>query len=280
MKKLIILFCMCSVVSQADVLPEGKYMFSAPALFKSSAHLGSERLCDMQVLDDSTRRLIFIDTLTAEYLDFSYTHSGRIKIIGSQVGMGEIGRKVKGSGKIMDGNKIEGKLTVVSGAMGFLLIQRKKSEWCLRPATEAEVVKGLLAGLSHLPNTLYAKRLEPTLENIEKYIFVGAGRGYSLSDRPKIMQMLRDGDLIYTNKKFEQKRRLTGEAVRIPPISPEVETEKIPYKSKEELLQIMESFEEDGVETPPLETSTPDVGTDADSESVPALKHAEPSRLK
>ncbi|HPA77659.1 MAG TPA: hypothetical protein PLT67_02670 [Kiritimatiellia bacterium] len=284
MKKIIISVAMVwnaaiAIAEGGETLPTGKYMFSAPALYKTEDGTLYEWLCEIEHVD-GLWRLRFLNGDRGCFIDFSVSDSGKIRIIGSQVGLGEVGRKVKGSGQLFNGNIASGKMAAISGGGGFLFIQRDRSEWHLRPATEQEILEKMMEGLSGVPNALYRRKLDATPENIEKVLHVGEGHGYSFTDRIKIMQMLHEGNLLYTNDHFVLKRIVTGKAVRIPPISPGAKTEKKHYRSEEELLQIMESFEEDGVDMPPRETSTPDVNIEEVSESVSAVKHEEPVRPK
>jgi len=194
-----------SAAIYAGEIPEGKYVFSAPALF-GSAEEGEARgkVCELEATEDGYQ-LIFLNNPLSRGSRIKFSiQDDRIIFDKSHMSSSEIGRTVTGQGKIHGNAVASGKVTISSGSMGFLLAERKSSEWSLRPATRSEVLDSYAEGLEMAEKLLWSNRAieRPTRENAIKALNSVVGYGFTSKDVPELEQMLESGDLNYKDGKF------------------------------------------------------------------------------
>jgi len=246
MKLYMFLLSLIASVCVADPFPPGKYMMSAPAIFSSGdKKQPSEWLCEMQATD-SVHRLRFLVMGGHSFIEMEVSPRGDIVFENARIVIGTSGKILKGRGKITGDRTAYGRLTAVGGSGGFPILQRKKSEWRIRPATEQEITEKMMEGLKFVAQLLYYPKNIPSFDEIEKALPSGEGFGYSFSDKGIIMEMLREGALSFTNNQFILKNKGTDEDSVFAPISPEVIIEDIPIRSEADLNQ---NFFSENVET-------------------------------
>lgn len=281
MKKCVLLFSLIVSVCTAEPLPPGKYMMSSPAIFSSGGgEHAAEWLCEMQVTG-SVHRLWFLVMGGDSYIELELLPRGKVSFEDARIVIGASGKKLKGSGEIIDDRRVKGKVTAIGGAGGFPLLERKKSEWYLRPATEEEIVQGLLKGLDRIEKRFSQKGRPPTQEEIEQKLYLGYGYGYSSSDRSKIVEMLHEGTLLFTNSQFMLKKKVVDERSETPSNSSEVIVEKIPIRSEADLKKDLFA---DDIETITDDTqqhvrlSAPVTKVKEKAEPVPIVKQEVPTK--
>lgn len=217
-------------VAYAEELPEGKFVFSAPALFGSADGEARGKLCELEVTEEGYQ-LVFLNNPLSRGSRIVFSLEGdRIVFDDSHMPSTEIGRTITGKGRLQDVQTASGKLTVSMGGGGFLLAKRKSSEWSLRPATRGEVLESFSEGLKKAEELIWGRRSRerPTRENAIKALNSVVGYGFTRKDIPELKRMLESGDLNYKDGKFffRQTSPVTAAASALP-ISTNVYSENI-----------------------------------------------------
>lgn len=224
-----------SAVAYAGEIPEGKYVFSSPALFGSAEGEAREKLCEMEASEDGYQ-IIFLSNPLSRGSRISFSiKNGQIVFDESHMPSTEIGRTITGEGSLQGDAIASGKLTVSMGSVGFLLAKRKSSEWSLRPATRSEVLDSYAEGLKKAEELLWSNRAieRPTRENAIKALNSVVGYGFTSKDVPELEQMLESGDLNYKDGKFFFRQTSPDDSVSSGlPISTNVITETIDLREK------------------------------------------------
>ena len=227
---IIILAGFISVVSYAQELPEGKYVFSAPALFGSTGGEARGKLCELEDTEDGYH-LIFLNNPLSRGSRITFSlENRRIVFDRSHMSSTEIGRTIKGRGYLNGEAIASGKLTVSAGSPGFLLATRKSSEWSLRPATRHEVRESFAEGLAMAEKLIWSARgiRRPTYENAIKALSSVVGYGFTRKDVPELKRMLESGELSYKAGKFLfHETSAVDAAYSSLPITTNVTTERI-----------------------------------------------------
>ena len=199
----------------AQQFPEGKYVFSAPALFGSEGGTAKGTLVELEATAEGYQ-LVFLNNPLSRSSRITFTlKDDRIVFETSDMSSSEIGRAVDGKGKVQKNTMASGNLTVRSGSVGFLLAGRESSEWSLRPATRDEVLKGYSEGLEMAEYFLFLRRSRerPTLENAKRTLIRVVGYGFGQKDVPILTQMLESGELVYDSGKFSFRDEVPMEEV-------------------------------------------------------------------
>jgi hypothetical protein len=195
--------------------PEGKYVFSAPALFGSEGGTARGTLVELEVTAEGYQ-LVFLNNPLSRRSRITFTlKDDRIVFETSDMSSSEIGRAVDGKGKVQKNAMASGNLTVRSGSVGFLLAGRESSEWSLRPATRKEVLESYSEGLEMAEYFIFLRRSRerPTLENAKRALLGAVGYGFGEKDLPILTQMLESGELVYDSGKFSFRDEVPMEAV-------------------------------------------------------------------
>ncbi len=224
-----------SAVAYAGEIPEGKYVFSSPALFGSAEGEAREKLCELEATKDGYQ-LIFLNNPLSRGSRITFSiKNGQIVFDESHMPSTEVGRTIKGKGSLQGDAIASGKLTVSMGSVGFLLAKRKSSEWSLRPARRSEVLDSYAEGLKKAEELLWSNRAieRPTRENAIKALHSVVGYGFTRKDVPDLEQMLESGDLNYKDGKFFFRQTSPDDsALSSLPISTNVVTETIDLREK------------------------------------------------
>jgi len=224
-----------SAVAHAGDFPEGKYLFSSPALFGSEEGEARGKLCELEATKNGYQLIFLNNPLSRESRITFSVKNDRIVFDESHMPSTEIGRTITGKGSLQGETIASGKLTVSMGSVGFLLAKRKSSEWSLRPATRSEVLDSYAEGLEMAEKLLWSRRSrqKPTRENAIKALHSVVGYGFTSKDVPELEQMLESGDLNYKDGKFffRQTSRDSGVSSSLP-ISTNVTTESIDLREK------------------------------------------------
>lgn len=115
-------------VTYAGDIPEGKYVFSSPALFGGANSKARGKQCDLEATEKGSQLIFLNNPLSrGSRITFSVTN-GRIVFDESHMPFSEIGRTITGKGNLQYDAIATGKLTVSMGSVGFLLAKRKSSE--------------------------------------------------------------------------------------------------------------------------------------------------------
>lgn len=217
--RLVVLFVLVLLVMNgsafAQQFPEGKYVFSAPALFGSEGGTAKGTLVELEATAEGYQ-LVFLNNPLSRSSRITFTlKDDRIVFETSDMSSSEIGRAVDGKGKVQKSTMASGNLTVRSGSPGFLLAGRKSSEWSLRPATRNEVLESYSEGLEMAEELLWSRRSRQkrSLENAIEALGSVVGYGFGQKDVPILTQMLESGELVYDSGKFSFRDEVPIEAV-------------------------------------------------------------------
>jgi hypothetical protein len=209
----IFVIALLSAVTYAENLPEGKYVFSAPALFGSTEGEARGKLCELETTAKGYQLVLLNNPLSpGSRISFS-VENDRIFFDKSYMSSSEIGRTVTGKGTFRDYAIASGKLTVTMGSSGFLLAKRKSSEWSIRTATRSEILESYAEGLEMAEDLLWSNRAieRPTRENAIKALYSVVGYGFTKKDVPVLEQMLESGELNYKDRKFSLSQELPAD---------------------------------------------------------------------
>jgi|LSQX01.3.fsa_nt_gb hypothetical protein len=254
-----------SVRTYAGELPEGKYIFSAPALFGSVEGEVCGKLCELEATEKGYQLIFLNNPLSrGSRITFSVTN-GRIVFDESHMPSSEIGRTITGKGNLQDDAIASGKLTISMGSVGFLLAKRKASEWSLRPATRSEVLESYAEGLTKAEDFIWGRRgrEKPTDENAIKALYSVVGFGFTRKDVPELKKMLESGDLNYRDGKFSFRQNSPDDSVLSSlPISTNVTTEDIDLRGKiagvtDATMQVVQETDAAGSIPTPSVVATP-----------------------
>lgn len=199
--------------ANAATFPEGKYVFSAPALFGNKDGKARGKLCELEKTEEGYR-LVFLNNPLSPNSRITFSiKDDRIVFDESHMPSTEIGRTITGKGNLQDDTVASGKLTVNMGSVGFLLAKRKSSEWSLRPAKRSEVLDSYAEGLKMAEKLLWSRRSrqKPTRENAIKALYSVVGYGFTRKDIPELKRMLESGELKYEEGKFFFRRKSTNQ---------------------------------------------------------------------
>lgn len=199
----------------AQQFPEGKYVFSAPALFGSEGGTAKGTLVELESMEDGYQ-MVFLNNPLSPNSRIIFSLKGDDVIFSeSHMPSSEIGRTITGKGQIYDSDCASGRLSVSSGSVGFLLEERKSSEWNLRPASRDEVQLGYVQGLKEAEHRIWSNRAieRPTLENAKRALGAVVGYGFGQKDVPILTQMLESGELVYDSGKFSFRDEVPIEAI-------------------------------------------------------------------
>jgi hypothetical protein len=255
-----------SAVTYAGDIPEGKYVFSSPALFGSAKGEARGKVCDLEATEKGYQLTFLNNPLSrGSRITFSVTN-GRIVFDESHMPSSEIGRTIIGEGNLQSDAIATGKLTVSMGSVGFLLAKRKSSEWCLRPATKSEVLSNYAEGLKKAEELLWSNRAieRPTRENAITALYSVVGYGFTRKDVPELEKMLESGDLNYKDGKlFFRQISLNNNLSPGLPISTNVVVEIIDLREKiaaitNEPMQVVEATDKVASNFAPLVVYTPE----------------------
>lgn len=202
----IIIFASFVILPSANAakIPEGKYVFSAPALFGSKNGKARGKLCELEKTEEGYQ-LVFLNNPLSPSSRITFSiKDDRIVFDESHMPSTEIGRTITGKGNLQDDTVASGKLTVSMGSVGFLLAKRKSSEWRLRSATRKEVLESYSQGLKKAEELLWSNRAieKPTRENAIKALYSVVGYGFTRKDIPELKKMLEEGELKYEEGNF------------------------------------------------------------------------------
>jgi hypothetical protein len=189
--------------SKSADLPDGKYVFFAPALFGSNEEGPRGMLCELE--DGGGRRqLHFLNNPLSRGSTISFLRNGTsIKFTESHMPSTEVGRTITGQGSVRGDGTASGSLTVSMGSVGFLLAKRQTSEWSLRKASAEEVRASVTEGLRKAEQLVWASRgiERPTSANVANALHSVVGFGYSEKDVPLLERMIASGELQFENWK-------------------------------------------------------------------------------
>jgi hypothetical protein len=221
----VLIACMIFPVSiWATELREGMYIVKAPALFNAGEGRSNDLLCRLKTEPDHYV-LLFLSNEINYGASIAFTlNKGKIKFDPekSNISMSEIWREISGSGKVHGSAHASGKLKVSMGAIGFLLMKNKSSEWSLRPATRIEVLDSYAKGLKMAQSSLrwapHGTEIDDDTELLSA-IRKGVKCGYHYTDVPIIMEMIKKGDIVRDGNQLYFKEEFLESACRESPLA-------------------------------------------------------------
>lgn len=251
-----------NVIEGNEYLPDGKYMFLAPALYSNQGDEAFEMFSEVETIKEN-KQITFLYR-NEGFAQFILEPSGEIKIGNSKISFGTIAYRFEGDGKMISDSTAKGHLKRSGITDSPNIYSINKSEWLLRPATPVEIRLNFERGLQEVADIMAIQNKEPTFENFYKLKNLGVGRGYSRNDLPEITEMVRDGRIEFLGK---------GKFIINLPEPPDTEPETTMISAQEEIEYIdirelpqqtdvdqsssgdVENIDEDKIESKPAEHS-------------------------